>query len=809
MNQSVKLTKPPRAGIADTQGRNALPLPSVVKKLGVRPLAARLLIYVLLFSLLLSLIATGLQMLGEFDRRQDDLIYTQEKAAEILANNLTNHIWLMNLSELNTSLEDILAFPVIQFARVTTTSGEEFSAGSYPEGRVISHGFPLIFDRTGSGRPPETLGQLTLVSSVEQIHQDILDRALLTLLFQSLMVTLGALGLLVIVRSMLSRHLETIARYTTRLNLDALIEPLKLKRKVPKSPDELSEMEHALNTMRLKLLEEARSLRQSSLQSQDERDEAVRANNAKNLFLANVSHELRTPLQAVLGYASLLGDTRLDHEQQEYVQTLQHAGENLSAIINDLLDISSMEAGKLVLESIPFDLRETLNDLVTMLGGRAREKGLALELRVDENLPFALRGDPMRLRQILLNLTANAIKFTDSGHVLISIEVMRRDGDDVRLRISVEDTGIGINAEDLPLVYEPYVQLGQHFQRQLSGAGLGLTICRQLVRLMDGRLDVESRPAEGSTFWLELSLPAAPDGSTRIRPDIRMIRGKRVLVVDSYELSRKITLEMLSRFEVDIDAVKSAAEALTMLHQASDNGQNYDAVILDGFVPDMDSDLLCQQIHDNRDWQDTRMLILSSNPQRGDAEHFRQAGADAFLSKSLRDSCLTPILHQLFVDAAHGERRFLTRFSLQSSNVRQPTGTLPCSRMKVLLVEDNPVNRTLTRRLLEKLGCDVTIANDGEAASGLWQWHRFDLIFMDCMMPKVDGFEATRRLREHESSEGLKPVPVVALTASAMEKDEERCRRAGMDSFVAKPVNMDMLRAVLEQYCQKSQARDS
>ncbi|MEX0606067.1 MAG: response regulator [Marinobacter sp.] len=786
-----------------------MPLPSVVRKLGVRPLAARLLIYVLLFSLLLSLIATGLQMLGEFDRRQNDLIYTQEKAAEILANNLANHIWLMNFKELSTSLEDILAFPVIQFARVTTASGEEFSAGSYPEGRIISHEYPLVFDRTGSDRPPETMGQLTLVSSVEQIHQDILDRALLTLLFQSLLVMLGTLGLLMIVRLMLSRHLETIASYTTRLNLDALIEPLKLKRKEPKTPDELSEMEQALNTMRLKLLEEARSLRQSSLASQGERDEAVRANNAKNLFLANVSHELRTPLQAVLGYASLLGDTRLDHEQEEYVHTLQHAGENLSAIINDLLDISSMEAGKLVLDTIPFDLRETLNDLVTMLGGRAREKGLALELRVDENLPFALRGDPVRLRQILLNLASNAIKFTDSGHVLVSIEVMGRDGEDVHLRISVEDTGVGINADDLPLVYEPYVQLGKRFQRQLPGAGLGLTICRQLVTLMGGRMDVESQPSEGSTFWLEMSLTAAPDGATRIRPDTRMIRGKRVLVVDSYELSRKITLEMLSRFEVDIDAVKSAAEALTMLRQASDNGRNYDAVILDGFVPDMDSDLLCQQIHDNRGWQETRMLILSSNPQRGDAEHFRQAGADAFLSKSLRDSCLTPILHQLFVDATHGERSFLTRFSLQSSAVQQRSSTLPCSRMRVLLVEDNPVNRTLTRRLLEKLGCDVTTANDGEAASSLWQWQPFDLIFMDCMMPRVDGFEATRRLREYESTGGLPPVPVVALTASAMEKDEERCRRAGMDSFVAKPVNMEMLRAVLEQYCQKSQARDS
>jgi signal transduction histidine kinase/DNA-binding response OmpR family regulator len=583
-----------------------------------------------------------------------------------------------------------------------------------------------------------------------------------------------------------------------------LIEPLRLKRRPPRKSDELSELELALNTMRLQLLEDTQSLRQNTVQSQDERDEAVRANHAKSQFLANVSHELRIPLQSVLGYASLLSDTPLDPDQKEYVHTLLHAAEGLSSIINDLLDISSMEAGKLVLENIPFDLRETLNDLVHMLGARAREKGLALELRIDENLPWTLEGDPVRLRQVLLNLTSNAIKFADSGHVLVSIEVLGRRDNNVRLRMSVEDTGVGINPEDVDLVYEPYVQLGQRFQRQLPGAGLGLTISRQLVRLMDGTLDLESRPGEGSTFWIELSLTVAADSGTRTRPDTSMTRGKRILVVDSYELSRKITLEMLSRHDLSIEAVKSAGEALTSLRQAADASAAYDAIVLDGFVPDMDSDLLCRQIRSNPQWEHTRLLILSSNPQRGDAEHFRQAGADAFVSKSLRESCLTPILHQLFADAAENKRSFLTRFSLQKISDSTRRQELPCGRMNVLLVEDNPVNRTLTQRLLQKLGCDVMTANDGEAASSLWQLHSFDLIFMDCMMPKVDGFEATRRLRHWEKVQGSHRVPVVALTASAMEKDEELCLEAGMDSFVAKPVNIEMLRAVLEQYCKST-----
>ncbi|TGN39983.1 response regulator [Marinobacter confluentis] len=771
------------------------------RRIGIRPLAARLLVYVLLFSVLLSLAATGVQMIGEVDRRTSELRDTQEKAAELVAGSMSNNLWLMNYSEVANSLDDMRAIPAIQHARVITASGDEFSTGTYPDGRVITQTFPLVFNRD-SATNQEPMGNLTVTSSIETVYAEILDRALITLLFQSLFVMLGTLGLLLIVRFTLSRHLEAIADYAARLNLDALIEPLRLKRRPPAKSDELSELEQALNTMRLQLLEDTLSLRQNSAQSQDERDEAVRANHAKSQFLANVSHELRIPLQSVLGYANLLSDTPLDADQKEYVHTLLNASEGLSSIINDLLDISSMEAGKLVLENIPFDLRDTLNDLVHMLGARAREKGLALELRIDENLPWAMEGDPVRLRQVLLNLTSNAIKFTDSGHVLISIEVLGRRENTVRLRMSVEDTGVGINPEDVELVYEPYVQLGQRFQRQLPGAGLGLTISRQLVRLMDGTLDLESRPGEGSTFWVELSLAVAPESTAQSRPDTSMIRGKRILVVDSYELSRKITLEMLSRHDLSIEAVKSAGDALTSMRQAADANAAYDAIVLDGFVPDMDSDLLCRQIRGNRQWEHTRLLILSSNPQRGDAEHFRQAGADAFLSKSLRESCLTPILHQLFADAVKNKRVFLTRFSLQKVSDNTRRQELPCGRMKVLLVEDNPVNRTLTQRLLEKLGCDVMTANDGEAASSLWQWHPFDLIFMDCVMPRVDGFEATRRLRQWEISQGRPRVPVVALTASAMEKDEELCREAGMDSFVAKPVNIEMLRAVLEQYCQ-------
>lgn len=625
--------------------------------------------------------------------------------------------------------------------------------------------------------------------------------SLLTLLLFLCVVLLGALLFLLHDRRVVSRQLKTLANRARTLRLDTLVEPVTVGE--DRRGKTVSELEQSLNTMQLQLLEDVRSLRQTAHEAQIERDDALKANEAKSRFLANISHELRIPLQSVSGYGSLLADTPLDPEQREYTRTLLSASDSLSAIIGDLLDISSIEAGKLELEDAPFDLRDTLNDLVHMLGSRAREKGLELDVRVDETLPWELAGDPVRVRQVLLNLASNAIKFTDSGHVLISAEALARKEGRVRLRLAVEDTGIGISPDDIERIYQPHVQL-----KPFPGAGLGLTICRQLVQLMGGSLDVESRPGQGSTFWMELSLRDTGGSSeVMVRPDTREIRGRRILVLDAYELSRKITLEMLSRYQLTIDAVSSGAEALAALEQASESEQGYDAMVMDGFVPDTDSERLCREIHDDPRWRTLKILILTANPQRGDAEHFREAGADAFLSKTLRESWLIPMLNQLFIDAIDQERRFLTRFSLQAvTDITRRQQQVPLGRMRVLLVEDNPVNQRLTRRVLEKLNCEVTSASDGLEASRIWPMQSFDLILMDCLMPEMDGFEATRQLRQWEQQHQQPRVPVVALTASAMEEDEEKCHAAGMDSFVAKPVKMDMLRAVLEQHCPEAVA---
>ena len=780
------------------------PIQSLLDYLRIRPLTGRLLAYLVLFTLILSLFATGYQVQSEYRAERDRLQQNQRQAAEMIASTVASQLWTLSLEEMDDTLGNALELAGVTYIEVTADDGRRFTAGQRPESNVISHSLPLTMDQRNA--EAVQLGQVSAYSTYTPLIESLLHRTLTNLAFQSLVLFVGALGFLLIVRYALTRHLEAISDYARRLNLDALIAPLKLERTAPRKGDELSELEHALNTMRLQLLEDTRNIRRSEIRSQDERDQAVRANEAKNLFLANVSHELRTPLQSVLGFAGLLRDAPLDAEQQEYLEHLESAAGNLSGIINDLLDISRMEAGKLTLEVLPFDLRETLDDLIRMQAPEARRKGLRLERRVDPDIPSLLEGDPMRLRQVLLNLVSNAIQYTDSGHVLISAELIQHRSQQASIRIAVEDTGIGIASEDFQRIREPYVQLADHSHRYVPGAGLGLAVCDQLVELMGGRLQIDSLPGEGSTFWVELTLPTSAGSQSSTRPDRSVLSGRQILVVDSYPLSRKITLGLLDELDLSLTAVSTGREALDLVTETRDTGVPFDVIVIDGFLPDMNTDRFCRVIRQSSELSGSRMLVLSSNPQRGDAEHFRDMGADAFLSKPLRESYLVPMLQQLLSQPAE-QRSFLTRFSLmEADNTPVGEALIPeCEGAVILLVEDNPVNRKLTRRQLEKLGCQVRVAEDGEQALTEWEASdQIDGILMDCVLPGRDGFETTRLIRKKECDQARPTVPIIALTANAMEADEEQCRQAGMNAFIAKPVTVDTLRTVLSQQLRRT-----
>lgn len=770
-----------------------MPLRRLLNYLRIRPLTGRLVAYVLLFSLVLSLVATGIQVTSEYRQERASLANIQDQAAQMLMPNLGRQLWAMDYREIEQTLTGALALPGITHLSIDTPEGRQLSVGQPPQSHVIQQQQFLSFE-DDSGQT-QAVGTLTLASSYRSAVDSIALRSLLTLVTQGLIIFAGALGLLVIVRQTLTRHLEAMADYARRLTLDALIEPLQLQRKAQKA-DELSEMEWALNSMRLQLLEEARDIQRSSRESRGERDEAVRANQAKNLFVASVSHGLRTPLQSVLGYATLLQEAPLDDEQRDYLRLLSRSAENLSTLINDLLDISRMETGRLSLDELPFDSREIVDDVMAMLADQAQAKSLTLERRVDPHVPERLSGDPVRLRQVLLNLVTNGIQFTDQGHVLISLEMLKHQGDQARLRLSVEDTGIGIATGDLTRIYQPHVQLQSCPGQRSHGIGLGLTISQQLVRLMGGELQVRSSPGKGSTFWLELSLPLAQKRQSTLRTPSGALRGCRILVVDAYPLSRKITLELLAGTDAHLDAVGSAAEALQRVAESRGTGNHYGLLIIDGFLPDMDADRLCQGLREHGG-SALQILALSTHPQRGDGEHFRQAGASGFLSKTLRETYLLPMLQQMMANAANHQPGFVTRFSLQNPNSAEEHPQHLFTQVPVMLVEDNPINRELTGRLLEKLGCQVTLASSGEEALAQFAPGRFHLILMDLMLPAMDGLEATRCWRQLEQAHQSDPQPIIALTASAMPTDEAACLEAGMSGFVPKPVSFERLRAVL------------
>lgn len=773
-----------------------MPLRSLPESLRIRPLTGRLLAYVMLFSLVLALMATGLQVSGEYRQERASLAQLQEHVLEMLAPNISRQLWRMNYREVEETLKGTLALPGVSHLSITTPEGRVLEAGQPPRSHRITQQRPMSHV-DGNGELQQ-VGTLRLASSYTGAVEALASRTLLTLITQGLIIFAGAIVLLVIVRQTLTRHLETMADYARRLTLDALIEPLDLKRRT-RRPDELSELERALNTMRVQLLEEARDIQRSDQASRGERDLAVRANEAKNLFVASVSHGLRTPLQSVLGFATLLQDAPLDDEQREYLRLLSHSAENLSALINDLLDISRMETGRLVLDQLSFDPREIIDDVMIMLGDQARNKDLTLERRVDPHIPEQLSGDPVRLRQILVNLVANAIQFTDQGHVLISLELLEHQGDQARLRLSVEDTGIGIAPEDRERIHKPHVQLMPEAQHRSDGMGLGLPICQRLLRLMESELQVSSTPGQGSTFWAELTLPLDVKRHSTVRTPAGALSGRRLLVVDAYPLSRKITLELLTHSNAHLDAAGSAAEALQWLMESHDSSNPYDLVIVDDFLPDMDAARLCQQLRDYGGAQ-LQILALSTHPQRGDGELFRQAGANGFLSKTLRETYLLRLLQQMMANAANRQQGFVTRFTL---NAPPPfTHSIPpCfKQLPVLLVEDNPVNQQLNRRLLEKIGCLVTTASSGEEALSLFRPGAFDLVMMDRVLPGMDGLEVTRRWRRLEREQGCEPVVIIALTASAMATDEATSLAAGMNAFIAKPVSSEQLQAVLSAY---------